>query len=89
MTFSNIFINFEFSIFSAVSMSTSKFRVITSIGVKAIPPELHASFSLYRQKVASFVELLESYQIGAGSKEGSVASAARMVGLEPPKVFKG
>ena len=51
--------------------------------VKAVSSDrVTAAATLYLQKVSSFRELLELYEIGKRSDEGSVAAAARMVGLQ-------
>ena len=41
----------------------------------------HAA-SVYLEKLKSFRDLLELYEIGKRSDEGNVAAAARMVGLQ-------
>jgi hypothetical protein len=50
--------------------------------VTAMKPQAQKAASVYLEKVAAFRELLDAYEIGKRTDEGSVAAAARMVGLQ-------
>ena len=50
--------------------------------VTVMKPQAQKAAIVYFEKVASFIELLEAYEIGTRTAEGSVAAAARMVGLQ-------
>lgn len=56
-------------------MLSSRLRTVSSHRVSQ-------AATVYLDKVAAFRELLELYEIGKRSDEGSVAAAARMVGLQ-------
>jgi len=45
-------------------------------------PQVQKAAAVYLEKVAAYRELLEAYEIGKRTGEGSVAAAARMVGLQ-------
>ena len=58
------------------------FRMMLTAKIAQTAPAVKRAATVYLEKVAAYRELLEAYEIGKRKDEGTVAAAARMVGLQ-------